>query len=154
MGYLEIRDRIESDHHSLIAWMRKGDPYKNISPLLHLIWTVFNPFLARSVIFMYVSCTLKHAQSISKEHDEYTRGCIWVFLNRFPVFHTHFSANEWWHVNTFLFYSVSFNMERCTLEGRAFTHRLIINFKLNGQKDIPVYFNIESSLKYAISYFK
>jgi len=33
-------------------------------------------------------------------------------------------------------------MERCTLESRAFTHRLITNFKLNGQKNIPVYFNI------------
>gem|GEM_PF-5509377 len=29
MGYLEIRDRIESDHHSLIAWMRKGERTRN-----------------------------------------------------------------------------------------------------------------------------
>jgi len=36
-------------------------------------------------------------------------------------------------------------MERYTLEGRAFTHRLIINFKLNDQKDIPIYFNLHST---------
>jgi len=29
MGYLEIRDRIESDHHSVIAWMRKGGRRRN-----------------------------------------------------------------------------------------------------------------------------
>jgi len=29
MGYLEIRDRIESDHHSVIAWMRKGERRRN-----------------------------------------------------------------------------------------------------------------------------
>jgi len=25
MGYLEIKDRIESDHPPVIAWMRKGE---------------------------------------------------------------------------------------------------------------------------------
>jgi len=28
MGYLEIRDRIESDHHPVIALMRKGEEWK------------------------------------------------------------------------------------------------------------------------------
>jgi len=29
MGYLEIRDRIESNHHPVIAWMRKGERWRN-----------------------------------------------------------------------------------------------------------------------------
>jgi len=28
MGYLEIRDRIESDHHTVIAWMKKREREK------------------------------------------------------------------------------------------------------------------------------
>jgi len=51
--------------------------YKNISPLLHLI-----PFLARSIIFMHVSCTLKHTQFISKEHDDIREDAyeyFWVY---------------------------------------------------------------------------
>jgi len=38
-------------------------------------------------------------------------------------------------------------MERRELES-AFTHRLITNFKLNGQKDISVYFNIFLDILY------
>jgi len=29
MEYLEIRDRIESDHHTVIAWMKKRERRKN-----------------------------------------------------------------------------------------------------------------------------
>jgi len=29
IGYLEIRDRVESNHHSMIAWMRKGERRRN-----------------------------------------------------------------------------------------------------------------------------
>jgi len=28
-GYLEIRDRIESDHHTVIAWMKKKERRRN-----------------------------------------------------------------------------------------------------------------------------
>jgi len=45
--------------------------YKNISPLLHLIWIVFSPFCPFYLFYVH----LLHSQSISKEHDEYTRGC-------------------------------------------------------------------------------
>jgi len=29
IGHLEIRDRVESNHHPMIAWMRKGERMRN-----------------------------------------------------------------------------------------------------------------------------